>query len=143
MEDLEIASINSGAINRTGEGSMPAIISGVVDLVHTTDFRRCRDAVALTASATLDITAKNAVVTINATATATITVPPEASVAWPNGTVIALVRLNATYEITIAAGSGVTIISSSSQMRINAQYSVVTLTKYGTNLWVLSGDKKA
>lgn len=142
MEDLEIPSVNSGAINRTGEGSIITIIGGLADLTHTSDFMRCRGAIALTATATLDITAKNNIVTINASATCTITVPPEASVAWPNGTRIDIVRLNATYETTIAAGSGVTIISSSSQMRINAQYSVVTLRKYGTNLWVLSGDKK-
>jgi hypothetical protein len=144
MEDLEIASINTGTINRTGEGSIPAIISGLADLVHTTDFRRCRDAVALTATATLAISAKNAVVTITATAAATITVPPEASVAWPNGTVITLVQLNVvTYDITIAAGSGVTIRSAGSLMKITGQYSVVTLTKIGTDLWVLSGDRKA
>jgi hypothetical protein len=48
------------------------------------------------------------VVTMNNTSTATVTIPPNSSVAYPIGTVISIARINSG-AVTLQAGSGVTI----------------------------------
>lgn len=78
------------------------------------------------------------VVTLSNAAAITLTVPPESSVAWPAGTTIVLAQLGAG-TVTVAAGSGVTINSVSSNLDISDQYGVATLLKTGTDTWLLFG----
>lgn len=68
----------------------------------------------------------------------TVTVPPNSSVAFPIGTVIAVCQA-AAGQITITPGSGVTLDSASS-LKTRAQWSEVGLRKRGTNEWVVTGD---
>ena len=68
----------------------------------------------------------------------TFTVPPFASVAWPDGSLIDVCQMG-TGILTIAAGSGVTIRTSST-LQLRAQYSCATLRYRTSNEWVIAGD---
>lgn len=69
----------------------------------------------------------------------TLTVPPNSSVAFKIGTIIHLAQLGAG-QTTIAQGSGVTIRSEGSNLKLNAQYAQASLYKRATNEWVLAGS---
>jgi hypothetical protein len=79
---------------------------------------------------------------VEITGAATVTVPPNSSVAFPTGSQILVVRATAS-AVDIAAGSGVTINSANSYLDLNYQYSSATLIKRDTNEWYLFGDLKA
>jgi hypothetical protein len=72
----------------------------------------------------------------------TLTVPPNADVAFPVNTRLDIIQYGAG-NTTIAAGSGVTIYSSGSKLKLSGQYSGASLWKKATNTWVLIGDLKA
>jgi hypothetical protein len=67
-----------------------------------------------------------------------VTVPTNASVAFPVGTVVNLSQMN-TGRVTVAGAGGVTV-NSPNGLITRVQYSTVSLIKDGTNTWVLSGD---
>lgn len=69
----------------------------------------------------------------------TVTVPPNSSVAFATGTRIELFQYGAG-QTTIAAGSGVTIRSSGSKLKLTGQYSGAMLDKIATDEWLLVGD---
>lgn len=66
-----------------------------------------------------------------------LTIPTDASVAFPTGTYIVVIQMGAG-QVTIT-GAGVTI-QSSYGLKTRTQYSMVTLLKRGTNVWIVSGD---
>lgn len=70
-----------------------------------------------------------------------LTVPPNASVAFPIGTVIEVFQLGAG-QTTIVAGSGVTIRTPETLL-LRGQYSTASLRKRATDTWVLAGDVQA
>jgi hypothetical protein len=79
-------------------------------------------------------------VTGNNASAQTFTVPPNANVAFPVGTtVINLAQLGAG-QLGIAAGTGVTIRSSGSKLKLTGQYSAASIVKIGTNEWIFFGD---
>jgi hypothetical protein len=65
----------------------------------------------------------------------TLTVPTNASVAFPVGTVVNVYNLNAS-DVTIAAASGVTLRNAGAL----EEYGEVSLRKRGTDEWVLAGN---
>lgn len=69
----------------------------------------------------------------------TLTVPPNSSVAFDVGTRIEVLQYGAG-QTTIAAGTGVTIRSSGSKLKLRGQYSMAALEKLATDEWVLAGD---
>ena len=77
-------------------------------------------------------------VTLSNAATVTLTVPTNASVAFPVGTVVDLARLGAG-GVTVAAAGGVTVNATPS-LTLRAQYSAATLIKLATDTWLLVGD---
>ena len=72
----------------------------------------------------------------------TLTVPPNASVAFPTGTQIIIYQGGAG-QTTIAAGSGVTINSQGAKLKVTGQYGVATLVKLATNTWIAAGNLSA
>ena len=90
-------------------------------------------------SYTLVLTDAGKMVTMANASAITLTVPPNASVAFPVNTRIDLLQYGAG-QVTIAAGSGVTIYSKASALKLSAQYAGATLWKKATNTWVLVGD---
>jgi hypothetical protein len=80
----------------------------------------------------------NKVVTLDNASAIALTVPLNASVAYPTGAQIHLYNKGAG-QVTVAGDTGVTV-NSSNGLKLRAQYSVATLIKLDTNTWVLIGD---
>lgn len=90
---------------------------------------------------TLILTDKGKIIEINAATGKTLTIPTNASVAFPLKTRIDIVQMGAG-QITIA-GAGVTIRSADSKLKLFGQYSGASLYKRATDEWVLIGDLAA
>jgi hypothetical protein len=75
------------------------------------------------------------------TATETITIPPNANVAFATGSAIMIVN-KGTGNVSVARGSGVSLYlagNSTSANRTVTTYGMATLIKTGTNEWFISG----
>ena len=93
-------------------------------------------------SYTLALTDVAKVVTLTNGSAITLTVPTNATVAFPIGTQILLYQGGAG-NVTITPASGVTIRSDGSKLKLNAQSAVAGLLKLGTDEWVAFGNLKA
>jgi len=97
------------------------------------------EVVADSTSFTLDINDGSQYHRVSNASAVTVTVPPNSSVAFPVGTNLTLIQAGAG-QVTVAAGSGVTINSADSALSTRVQYSSATLTKVGTDEWDIVGD---
>ena len=79
------------------------------------------------------------IVSIDNAAAKTLTIPTNATTAFPIGTELTLLRRGA--GTMTVAGAGVTIRSAGALLDLNAQYSRGELVKVGINEWVFSGDR--
>lgn len=95
-----------------------------------------------TDSATLALTDAGKLIRGNKGTAMTITVPPNSDVAFPTGTQIVVYAAGAG-QVSIAAGTGVTIRSPGSKLKLTAQYDQASLIKRGTNEWLLTGGLSA
>lgn len=86
---------------------------------------------------TLALTDSGKVVTFSNAAAITLTIPTNATVAFPVNTQIDLIQLGAG-KVTVS-GSGVTINSVADNKSIAAQYGGVSLLKTATDTWLLMG----
>lgn len=91
---------------------------------------------------TLVLTDAGKMVTLSNASAITLTVPTNASVAFPTNTRIDLLQYGAG-QVTIAAAGGVTINSKASALKLSAQYAGATLWKKASDTWVLVGDISA
>ena len=87
---------------------------------------------------TLVLTDVAKVVSLTNAAAITLTIPTNATVAFPTGTQILLYQGGAG-QVTVS-GAGVTIRSQGSKTKMNGQYSVCGLLKVGTDEWVMFGN---
>jgi hypothetical protein len=87
---------------------------------------------------TLVLADSTKVVEMNTAAASVLTVPPNASVAFPVGTIIEVHQYGAG-QVTITPGAGVTILSASG-LKLVSQFSTASLRKRATDEWVASGD---
>lgn len=78
-------------------------------------------------------------VEMNSSSNKTITIPLNATVAFPTGTVIEVCRLN-TGTVTIAITATGTLNSPGSKVTLASRYSSGAIRKTATDTWVLSGD---
>jgi hypothetical protein len=67
----------------------------------------------------------------------TITVPTNATVAFPTGTIVYVANIN-TGAVTIAGASGVTVNAQGTARVLAGQFSTGVLWKYGTDTWLLT-----
>ena len=84
----------------------------------------------------------NTLVTISNASANTFTIPPNASVAYPVGTVLNIAQTGAG-QTTITQGSGVTITSTggtASAPKTRAQYSAASAIQTSANNWLVVGD---
>jgi hypothetical protein len=88
---------------------------------------------------TLVLSDADKLVEMNNAAANTLTVPPNSSVAFSTGTQIIVVQKGAG-TTTIAAGSGVTLLSKDSALGIGGQYGAATCIKIATDTWYVIGD---
>lgn len=87
---------------------------------------------------TLISTDAQKLVTFGNAAATTVTIPANASVAFPIGTGIDVLQLGAG-TLTFSPASGVTL-NGTPGLRTRIQYSGGTLLKVGTDTWVIVGD---
>lgn len=88
---------------------------------------------------TLAISDAGKMVVVNSSATSTLTIPLNASVALPIGTEIDVVQLG-TGQVTIGPDSGVTLNSFNSLNKLAGQYGAATLKQTSSNTWLLVGN---
>lgn len=91
---------------------------------------------------TLVLADAHKLVTLNNSSAITLTVPPNSSVAFETGDQVNLLQLGAG-QVTVAAGSGVTLRAQGTRVKLNGQYALATLVKIGTDEWVLVGNTVA
>ena len=91
---------------------------------------------------TLALTDPGKMLTLSNASAITLTVPNNTSAAIDVGTRVDVIQYGAG-QVTVAAGTGVTLRSSGSKLKITGQYSGATLWKKATNEWVLIGDISA
>ena len=95
------------------------------------------------ASYTLALTDKNKFIKMSVTSTAnTVTVPTNASVAFPIGSQIHIIQYG-TGKTQVIPVSGTVILYATPGAYLRAQYSSATLLKCDTNIWMLMGDLSA
>jgi hypothetical protein len=91
------------------------------------------------ASYTLLLTDAHNYVEMEVSSANVLTIPTNATVAFPIGTEIRVTQLG-TGQTTITPDAGVTLRSISGKDKTTGQYSVATLFKRGLNEWYLFGD---
>lgn len=90
---------------------------------------------------TLALTDENKLVTFDNAAAITVTVPTDASVAFPVGSKVDLAQIGAG-QVTVAGDSGVTV-QTAQTLLLRAQWSGASLVKIDTDEWLLVGDLEA
>ena len=90
---------------------------------------------------TLVLTDSSKLVTLSNAAAIALTVPTNASVAFPVGTSVDLAQVGAG-QVTFAGDTGVTV-NATPGLKLRAQYSGATLVKTATDTWLLVGDLSA
>lgn len=97
---------------------------------------------AQTASYTLALTDAGKFVRMNVATANNLTVPTNATVAFPIGTVVNVMQIGAG-QSTLTPAGGVTIRSENNKYKTKAQYAVVGLLKIATDEWVAFGNLSA
>ena len=93
---------------------------------------------ARTASYPLVLTDKDKLIEMNVASANTVTIPTDASVAFPVGTQITVLQTG-TGQTTIVVNGGVTL-NATPGLKLRAQWSSATLIKRATDNWVVLGD---
>lgn len=84
---------------------------------------------------------RDSLIEINKSSAATLTIPTNATVAWPIGTSIDVLQTG-TGQVTIAGAAGVTV-NATPGLKLRTQWSSATLMKRATDSWVVVGDLSA
>jgi len=87
------------------------------------------------------LTERDSLIEMGKATAQTLTVPTNATVAWPVGTSISILQTGAG-QVTVAGAVGVTI-NATPGLKLRAQWSSATLLKRATDTWVLFGDLSA
>lgn len=85
---------------------------------------------------------RNKLVTANNSSAQTYTIPTNASVAFPIGSVVNIIQIG-TGQVTIQGDGGVTVASTgatSTAPKLRVRYSAASLIKVGTDSWYVIGD---
>lgn len=103
--------------------------------------QRIKSLVSLSADTTLELLYEGKLLDMDSGSARTITIPTNASVAFPIGSRIRLLR-SGSGTVTIAAAGGVTLLSAG-RTKLRVQGSVGELIKVGTDRWAFTGDTVA
>ncbi len=95
-----------------------------------------------TASYTLQLGDAGGIVEMNVAGANNLTVPDNATVAFPIGAQVDVSQYGAG-QTTVVPSAGVTVVSVSSNKKIGARYGTATLYKRATNEWLLTGNLAA
>jgi hypothetical protein len=95
-----------------------------------------------TSSYTLSsLSERDSMIEVSSSSATTITIPTNASVAFPVGASIDITQIS-TGQVTIAGAGGVTV-NATPGLKLRTQWSTVTLFKRGTDSWIVYGDLTA
>lgn len=83
----------------------------------------------------------NTLVELNNAAAITVTIPTNATTAFPTGSQVNILQTGAG-QVTVAGASGVTV-NGTPGLKLRAQWSAASLVKRDTNTWVVIGDTSA
>lgn len=92
-------------------------------------------------SYTLILSDQSKMIEINSSSATSLVIPTNASVAFPIGTNIVILQ-SGTGQITVSGQAGVTV-NATPGLKTRAQWSLLSLIKRGTDLWVVAGDSVA
>jgi hypothetical protein len=87
------------------------------------------------------LTERDSLIEVNKSSASTITIPLNATIAYPVGTSIDILQTG-TGQVTIAGASGVTV-NATPGLKLRTQWSSATLLKRAENTWVVFGDLTA
>lgn len=136
-ERVRITSAGNTLVGTSTDNGTGALLQVAGGITYTNIFNRRAN------NYTLVLTDQNDIVEMNIDVTAnTVTVPTNASVAFPIGTEIMIMRYGSGVTEIVPA-SGVTIRSKASYRKIADQYTGATLVKVGTDEWYLVGNLTA
>ena len=76
---------------------------------------------------------------LNSGSAVTLTLPPQASAAFPAKTFFFVTQMGSG-AVTLAAGSGVTLRSAGGRLKLAEQYTTVLLRKLSDNVWLVTGN---
>ncbi len=93
---------------------------------------------AKTGSYTLTLADYNSLVTMDSASAMNLTIPTNASVAFPTGTAIKVAQLGGG-QVTLVPSSGVTMVAYLDGTKIAGRGGAVVLVKTGTNTWLAEG----
>jgi hypothetical protein len=91
---------------------------------------------------TLALTHAGGLRSYSASAAVAVTIPTNASVAFPIGAAIILTQYGAG-KVTVAGASGVTLRSADALYSTRVQFSEITLIKVASDEWLMGGDRAA
>jgi hypothetical protein len=140
MAALKLSQISAASSPPATSDQVVAVIGGTTDnLVSVGQLQGAPVSInTQTASYTLVLGDAGKIVEMNVASANTLTVPTNASVAFPIGTNITI-NQNGAGLTTIVAAGGVTIDSFGGALKMEGQYAGASLYKRGTNEWVLTG----
>ena len=92
-----------------------------------------------TGSYTITLSDQGKILPFNTTSTGTVTIPLNASVAFPTGSFVNFVQAG-TGPILITGASGVSVQSESSKLKLKGQYAVAGCVKTDVDTWVAFGN---
>ncbi len=84
---------------------------------------------------------RDSLIEINSSTGVTLTIPTDASVAYPVGTSFDILQTG-TGQVTIAGAGGVTV-NATPGLKLRTQWSSATVFKRGTDTWIVYGDLSA
>lgn len=87
------------------------------------------------------LTERDTIIEISKSTATTLTIPANASVAYPVGTTLDIIQTG-TGQVTIAGADGVTV-NATPGLKLRTQWSSATLLKRGENTWLVYGDLTA
>ena len=88
---------------------------------------------------TIALSDQGKILPFNTTSTGTVTIPLNASVAFPTGSFVNFIQTG-TGPILITGASGVSIQSENSKLKLKAQYALAGCVKTDTDTWVAFGN---
>jgi hypothetical protein len=152
--DLTAVSAGTGITVTDGSGPIPtvAIDSTVATTSGTQTFTNKTLTApiinlttnAQTASYTTVLTDASKLVTLSVASANTVSIPTNASVAYPTGTTINIIQIGAGQTTIQASSSGTTTINSTGATtaapKLRAQYSAASCIKVATDTWYVVGD---
>jgi hypothetical protein len=113
----------------------------VADTVNAIDRDGLIPVIEFSTDRTLLLTDRDNLLTLTGSDSRTATIPTNAAVAFPIGSIVAFCQ-HGTGSLVIAPASGVTIYSESSKYTLRAQYAIAAALKVDTNVWRLMGNLK-